>query len=104
MQLYIGLWIIIIFSFPIQGQSRPLDSSQNLRVSDEDNLEEVTLTVADGLKHGRLMVNRVEKQSFTPSDLDAGDLWMCVVGGERRRVLSICLRLCVCNGGELVEL
>ena len=68
------------------GQSRPLSSTENLRVSDEDNLEEVTLTVIDGLKHGRLMINRVEKQAFSPADLDSGaiDYSACVMGKLRK--------------------
>uniref|UniRef100_A0A3Q2CRS4 Fras1 related extracellular matrix 3 n=1 Tax=Cyprinodon variegatus TaxID=28743 RepID=A0A3Q2CRS4_CYPVA len=55
-----------------EGQSRALSSSQNLEISDEDNLEDVRITVVDGLKHGDLTVLGVRRKYFTPSDLDAG--------------------------------
>nr|XP_057928027.1 FRAS1-related extracellular matrix protein 3 [Doryrhamphus excisus] len=55
-----------------EGQSRPLSSSQNLEISDEDNLEDVTITVIDGLKHGQLSMLGGRRKFFTPADLDAG--------------------------------
>ncbi|CAG6000238.1 unnamed protein product [Menidia menidia] len=55
-----------------EGQSRPLSSSQNLEISDEDNLEKVTITVIDGLRHGELTVLGSRRKFFTPADLDAG--------------------------------
>uniref|UniRef100_A0A8C5EMK9 FRAS1-related extracellular matrix protein 2-like n=2 Tax=Gouania willdenowi TaxID=441366 RepID=A0A8C5EMK9_GOUWI len=55
-----------------EGQSRPLSSSQNLEISDEDNLEKVQITVIDGLKHGELNILGARKKFFTPADLDAG--------------------------------
>ncbi|XP_033942134.1 FRAS1-related extracellular matrix protein 3 [Pseudochaenichthys georgianus] len=55
-----------------EGQSRTLSSSQNLEISDEDNLEDVSITVVDGLKHGDLMVLGARRKFFTPADLDAG--------------------------------
>ncbi|XP_023190178.1 FRAS1-related extracellular matrix protein 3 [Xiphophorus maculatus] len=55
-----------------EGQSRALSSSQNLEISDEDNLEDVRITVVDGLKHGDLTVLGLRRKFFTPSDLDAG--------------------------------
>lgn len=55
-----------------EGQSRPLSSSQNLEISDEDNLEDVQITVIDGLKHGELSVLGRRRKFFTPADLDAG--------------------------------
>ncbi|KAM9314134.1 FRAS1-related extracellular matrix protein 3 [Pholidichthys leucotaenia] len=55
-----------------EGQSRPLSSSQNLEISDEDNLEDVRITVVDGLKHGALTVLGARKKFFTPADLEAG--------------------------------
>ncbi|KAM8975891.1 FRAS1-related extracellular matrix protein 2 [Pelodytes ibericus] len=58
-----------------EGQSRPLSSAQNLQISDEDNLEEVTVTVLDGLRHGQLsLLNSPPGGSkfFTASDLDQG--------------------------------
>lgn len=55
-----------------EGQSRPLSSSQNLEISDEDNLEDVRITVVDGLKHGELTILGTRRKFFTPSDLDAG--------------------------------
>lgn len=55
-----------------EGQSRPLSSDQNLEISDEDNLDNVRITVVDGLKHGELTVLGSQRKFFTPADLDAG--------------------------------
>ncbi|XP_006796244.1 FRAS1-related extracellular matrix protein 3 [Neolamprologus brichardi] len=55
-----------------EGQSRALSSSQNLEISDEDNLEDVRITVIDGLKHGDLTMLGTRRKFFTPADLDAG--------------------------------
>uniref|UniRef100_A0A3Q2ZQ24 Fras1 related extracellular matrix 3 n=1 Tax=Kryptolebias marmoratus TaxID=37003 RepID=A0A3Q2ZQ24_KRYMA len=55
-----------------EGQSRALSSAQNLEISDEDNLEDVKITVVDGLKHGDLTVLGARRKFFTPTDLDAG--------------------------------
>ncbi|XP_058489808.1 FRAS1-related extracellular matrix protein 2b [Solea solea] len=55
-----------------EGQSRPLSSSQNLEISDEDNLDRVKITVIDGLRHGELTVLGSRRKFFTPADLDAG--------------------------------
>ncbi|XP_072320110.1 FRAS1-related extracellular matrix protein 3 [Eucyclogobius newberryi] len=55
-----------------EGQSRPLSSSQNLEISDEDNLEDVRITVVDGLKYGQLTILGNRRKFFTPADLDAG--------------------------------
>ncbi|XP_067106912.1 FRAS1-related extracellular matrix protein 3 isoform X1 [Osmerus mordax] len=55
-----------------EGQSRALSSSQNLEISDEDNLDDVKITVVDGLKHGELTVLGSRRKFFTPADLDAG--------------------------------
>ncbi|KAM8843174.1 FRAS1-related extracellular matrix protein 3 [Synchiropus picturatus] len=55
-----------------EGQSRPLSSGQNLEISDEDNLEDVRITVIDGLKHGELTILGSRKKFFTPAELDAG--------------------------------
>lgn len=55
-----------------EGQSRPLSSSQNLEISDEDKLEKVKMTVIDGLRHGELTVLGSRRKFFTPADLDAG--------------------------------
>ncbi|XP_026184383.1 FRAS1-related extracellular matrix protein 2a isoform X2 [Mastacembelus armatus] len=55
-----------------EGQSRPLFSSHNLEISDEDNLDTVTITVVDGLRHGDLMVLGSHRKFFTPADLTTG--------------------------------
>uniref|UniRef100_A0A3P8SR40 FRAS1 related extracellular matrix 2b n=1 Tax=Amphiprion percula TaxID=161767 RepID=A0A3P8SR40_AMPPE len=55
-----------------EGQSRPLSSSHNLEISDEDNLDKVKITVIDGLRHGELTVLGSRRKFFTPADLDAG--------------------------------
>ncbi|XP_040006591.1 FRAS1-related extracellular matrix protein 2a isoform X3 [Xiphias gladius] len=55
-----------------EGQSRPLFSDHNLEISDEDNLDAVTITVVDGLRHGDLMVLGSHRKFFTPADLTTG--------------------------------
>lgn len=55
-----------------EGQSRPLFSTHNLEISDEDNLDAVSITVVEGLRHGDLLVLGSQRKSFTPDDLDAG--------------------------------
>lgn len=55
-----------------EGQSRPLSSSQNLEISDEDNLDKVQITVIDGLRHGQLTMLGSRRKFFTPADLSAG--------------------------------
>lgn len=55
-----------------EGQSRPLFSGHNLEISDEDNLDAVTVTVVDGLRHGDLVVLSSHRKLFTPDDLNAG--------------------------------
>ncbi|XP_061537316.1 FRAS1-related extracellular matrix protein 2b [Phycodurus eques] len=57
-----------------EGQSRPLSSSQNLEISDEDNLDKVRIAVIDGLKHGDLTVPGSGRKFFTPADLNAGQV------------------------------
>lgn len=55
-----------------EGQSRPLFTSHNLEISDEDNLESVTVKVVDGLRHGVLTVLGSHRKFFTPADLASG--------------------------------
>uniref|UniRef100_A0AAR2KAS0 Cadherin domain-containing protein n=1 Tax=Pygocentrus nattereri TaxID=42514 RepID=A0AAR2KAS0_PYGNA len=57
-----------------EGQSRPLSSLQNLQISDEDNLDDVKVTVIDGLRHGELTVLGSRRKFFTPADLDLGSV------------------------------
>ncbi|XP_055493466.1 FRAS1-related extracellular matrix protein 2-like [Leucoraja erinacea] len=52
-----------------EGQSRPLSG---LWLSDEDNLDEVQVTVVDGLRHGGLAVLGAPRTFFTPAELRAG--------------------------------
>ena len=54
-----------------EGQSRTLKSDDNLQISDENDLENVKVFVADGLRHGHLRLPNGQK-FFTPADLDAG--------------------------------
>ncbi|XP_064877235.1 FRAS1-related extracellular matrix protein 2-like [Oncorhynchus nerka] len=61
-----------------KGQSRPLSSNHNLRISDEDNLSDVRITVLRGCKHGVLTVlgsplgSPRQREFFTPAQLDSG--------------------------------
>ncbi|XP_036976570.1 FRAS1-related extracellular matrix protein 2-like [Acanthopagrus latus] len=55
-----------------EGQSRPLFTAHNLEISDEDNLDAVSITVVDGLRHGDLMVLGSHRKFFTPADLTTG--------------------------------
>uniref|UniRef100_A0A4W5KA39 FRAS1-related extracellular matrix protein N-terminal domain-containing protein n=1 Tax=Hucho hucho TaxID=62062 RepID=A0A4W5KA39_9TELE len=61
-----------------KGQSRPLSSNHNLRISDEDNLSDVRITVLRGCQHGVLTVlgsplgSQRQRKFFTPAELDSG--------------------------------
>ncbi|XP_072477246.1 FRAS1-related extracellular matrix protein 3 [Notamacropus eugenii] len=56
-----------------EGQSQPVSSAQSLEISDEDNLEEVRVTIVKGLRHGQLVVlgAPTEHTYFTSADLTA---------------------------------
>ncbi|XP_078683006.1 FRAS1-related extracellular matrix protein 2-like [Branchiostoma floridae x Branchiostoma belcheri] len=55
-----------------EGQSRPLLSSLNLEISDEDNLRDVTVSPIAGLRHGELLIRGQRRKFFTVAELDAG--------------------------------
>ncbi|KAM4620100.1 FRAS1-related extracellular matrix protein 2a [Polymixia lowei] len=55
-----------------EGQSRPLVTTHNLEISDEDNLDSVRVTVVDGLRHGVLTVLGSHRKFFTADDLASG--------------------------------
>ncbi|XP_054706772.1 FRAS1-related extracellular matrix protein 2-like [Uloborus diversus] len=55
-----------------EGQSRRLQSSKNLQISDEDNIDDVVITVVGGMKHGRLLLMGNPVKHFTPGDLESG--------------------------------
>ncbi|ROT78785.1 putative FRAS1-related extracellular matrix protein 2-like isoform X1 [Penaeus vannamei] len=55
-----------------EGQSRRLSSTKNLEIADEDNLEDVSLSVIGGLKHGRLLLMGAPTKIFSPATLDTG--------------------------------
>ncbi|XP_040187457.1 FRAS1-related extracellular matrix protein 3 [Rana temporaria] len=72
-----GLWLL-------EGQSRPLSGPgsglNNLLISDEDNLDEVKLSVVGGLRHGQLVLAHGSSTSdsgsngftFSPQELHSG--------------------------------
>ncbi|XP_062590289.1 extracellular matrix protein 3-like [Saccostrea cucullata] len=53
-----------------EGQSRPLHT-ENLQISDEDNLNNVKIFVVDGVRHGELKIPG-NRNYFTPKDLKDG--------------------------------
>ncbi|XP_013785117.2 FRAS1-related extracellular matrix protein 2-like, partial [Limulus polyphemus] len=55
-----------------EGQSRKLQSSKNLEIADENNIDEVIVSVSDGLRHGQLLFMGSPVKQFSPADLDAG--------------------------------
>ncbi|XP_051542064.1 FRAS1-related extracellular matrix protein 2-like isoform X3 [Myxocyprinus asiaticus] len=55
-----------------EGQSRSLFTQSNLEISDEDNLDNVRITVVNGLRHGHLTVLGTNRKYFTPADLEVG--------------------------------
>uniref|UniRef100_A0AAY5KU18 Calx-beta domain-containing protein n=1 Tax=Esox lucius TaxID=8010 RepID=A0AAY5KU18_ESOLU len=61
-----------------KGQSRPLSSNLNLRISDEDNLSDVKISVLRGCQHGVLTVlgppsgYPQPREFFTPAEIDGG--------------------------------
>ncbi|ESO98009.1 hypothetical protein LOTGIDRAFT_174474 [Lottia gigantea] len=54
-----------------EGQSRYLQSDLNLRISDENDLQNVRIFVDNGLRHGQLIIPGGRK-FFTPKDLKEG--------------------------------
>ena len=54
-----------------EGQLRSLRQDKNLRVSDEDNLEDVKISVAQGVRHGTLLIPD-GRRFFTAEDLRTG--------------------------------
>lgn len=57
-----------------EGQSRQLLHSENLQISDENNLSEVKVFVVDGVRHGHLQIPR-NREYFTPRDLKDGTVF-----------------------------
>ncbi|XP_004606320.2 FRAS1-related extracellular matrix protein 3 [Sorex araneus] len=58
-----------------EGQARALSSAHSLRIRDQDNLEEVTVSAVGGLRHGQLVVLGGQvgpARCFSPRDLEAG--------------------------------
>ncbi|XP_077467281.1 FRAS1-related extracellular matrix protein 2-like [Stigmatopora argus] len=55
-----------------EGQSRPLSGSRNLEISDEDNLDDVRISLVGGPRHGDLLILDSDRKFFTPADLEAG--------------------------------
>ncbi|XP_060634878.2 FRAS1-related extracellular matrix protein 3 [Anolis sagrei] len=76
-----------------EGQSRPL--SDNLDISDEDNLDEVKVWVTRGLKHGELRVLGAfpGRQFFTPAELKAGQVIYQHDGSEHSYSDNIVFRM-----------
>jgi hypothetical protein len=54
-----------------EGQSRNISSLQNLQISDEDDIEQVKIFVAENPRHGRLFLPG-RRDYFTVNDLDLG--------------------------------
>ncbi|XP_075544224.1 FRAS1-related extracellular matrix protein 2-like isoform X1 [Dermacentor variabilis] len=54
----------------VEGKLRKIGDS--LTVSDQDNREEVSFTVVDGMRHGSILVDGDEADLFTTADLDEG--------------------------------
>ncbi|XP_061440793.1 FRAS1-related extracellular matrix protein 3 isoform X2 [Rhineura floridana] len=76
-----------------EGQSRPL--SDNLEISDEDNLDEVKVWVTRGLKHGELRVLGASpgRQFFTAAELEAGQVIYQHDGSEHSYSDNIVFRM-----------
>ncbi|KAH6937297.1 hypothetical protein HPB50_026492 [Hyalomma asiaticum] len=54
----------------VEGKSKNIGGS--LAVSDQDNREDVTFAVVDGMRHGNILVDGDEADIFTIADLDDG--------------------------------
>ncbi|XP_026524411.1 FRAS1-related extracellular matrix protein 3 [Notechis scutatus] len=80
-----------------EGQSRPL--SDNLVISDEDNLDEVKIWVTRGLKHGELRVLGASpgRHFFTAAELEAGQVIYQHDGSEHSFSDNIIFRM---NDGQ----
>ncbi|XP_075470485.1 FRAS1-related extracellular matrix protein 3 [Ascaphus truei] len=101
-----GLWLL-------EGQSRSLSGPgsgvDNLVISDEDNLEEVRLSVVEGLRHGQLFLAQGSSArnsgakgfTFTPHELHSGLVFYQHDGSD---TYSDNLILRLDDGRHLVEL
>uniref|UniRef100_A0A8D0L5A9 FRAS1 related extracellular matrix 3 n=1 Tax=Sphenodon punctatus TaxID=8508 RepID=A0A8D0L5A9_SPHPU len=76
-----------------EGQSRPL--SDNLEISDEDNLNDVKVWVARGLRHGELRVLGAlpGQKYFTAAELEAGQVIYQHDGSEHSYSDNIVFRM-----------
>ncbi|KAL6483774.1 hypothetical protein MHYP_G00086460 [Metynnis hypsauchen] len=83
-----------------EGQSRPLSSRLNLRISDEDNLADVRISVVHGLRYGRLTVLGSQRKFFTPDDLEAG---VVVYEHDGSETCSDNIVFCMTDGKNEVE-
>ncbi|XP_009868673.1 PREDICTED: FRAS1-related extracellular matrix protein 2-like, partial [Apaloderma vittatum] len=84
-----------------EGQSRPL--SGNLEISDEDNLEEVKVSVTRRLRYGKLKVLGVppSRKYFTAAELAAGQVVYQHDGSEHSYSDNIVF--CMADGQHQVE-
>ena len=57
-----------------EGQSRQLLHSDNLQISDENNLNDVKVFIVDGVRHGHLQIPG-NREYFTPKDLRDGTVF-----------------------------
>ncbi|GAB1604773.1 hypothetical protein Ahia01_000758800 [Argonauta hians] len=53
-----------------EGQSGVISSMDNLQIKDNDNINDITITVIRGSNHGQIFVNNLPRKYFTPKDLD----------------------------------
>ncbi|XP_014777556.1 extracellular matrix protein 3 [Octopus bimaculoides] len=58
----------------LEGQSGVLSSTDNLQITDVDNINDVTITVIRGSTHGQIFVNNLPRKYFTPKDLDNNEV------------------------------
>ena len=67
-----------------QGQSRSITSHRSLQVSDEDNLEDVTVQILHGPRHGNITVDGIQTK-FKVDDLEKGNVVYQHDGGDNHR-------------------
>uniref|UniRef100_A0A8C4Q787 FRAS1-related extracellular matrix protein N-terminal domain-containing protein n=1 Tax=Eptatretus burgeri TaxID=7764 RepID=A0A8C4Q787_EPTBU len=83
-----------------EGQSRPLVSTLNLQIADEDNLEDVRLWVVAGPRHGRVGILGTNRKTFSINDLDVGTVVYHHDGSE---TYSDNVVFCMSDGDHEVE-
>lgn len=70
---YVSLLIMYLGLKLLEGETSHILSDQHLMIADEDNIDDVKVSVQYGLKHGDLVIPE-SRSYFTMSDLHEGSV------------------------------